>query len=958
MSQPPYAPPGNGYGLPLNPYGQPGTPLLSTQPLASSYDPYQQQPHQLAPQYYQQPPPHVQQPQQHPGQQVRLPSVAQGYPPQVQPSRPSSALPDPSGQGGAYSNGMAQPQRVATPGSYGLSQASGSASPAVSARAPPTPVMQGGQQVGGAGQGAQGGGQAASQQSPQQPQAAPKARSAMACVLCRRQKMKCEGPEKAPCRRCRAAQVECVFEAPPAAPPRPRGGGGVNEAYLEGRLSQFEQRILSLEEASTSQALVVRQQQQQQQQQHNSLVSAAAISDHERRLAALEAQLYALQLTVSRQQLPQPSQQPQQQYQQQQQQNQQNLPSMFSSPSNGPGLQALDQFGYATDGASSMPAPYAPSGAASASPALKHEPDLASVDGGDAAGAGGLGQDGHREKRWKGDSLAASSLGGAVGGGMAPLSASLGGGGTGGTGGEADFIARGVISEEEAVMCFDSYHLTFAHASSASITVTPPQPHLTFEETRRRSPLFLATVISIGARSLSRFATFHATYREAMRLAHLTFLPYADGGEDLSQLDPSSPASSFIPFVPYGAPGSDAADQPKPRMSTLSLKALMLLALYHSMPELLVHVFMLGYRFVLPTAMHEFERLSEEEKMGKQGRTLVNRGRVFLTGYLWLAFYSYCRGQQGFFDQPFDVLHAQLDVIRRSQYAEMPTDHVIQVNLEECHILLDAFKVLGPGMNKQQLAQDNRPEVYHIVAEALEKLVVWDRTYHDNMDILSQWGDSQELKSQVPLAHGRMALLMYVFRDIPFGQIDRENPQTHDFARLAVESALVILRWGVESRIWMPFSVVGGYVLHVNLPTSIFLLSTAAHLFPSDVDFSSLRPLLHRLVKQCDVTINHEGATPREIARAKRTKMEVLQLDRFAFEQAGDEMSGSTVSIASNGSGSNGLGGGGGGGGLGNGGGGGEDASLFGQEITASLDSLRLELNLWARPLLGLDDDV
>ena len=92
----------------------------------------------------------------------------------------------------------------------------------------------------------------------------PKARSAMACQLCRRQsasspslsqlarlvvaaqhphlashvraEMKCEGPEKAPCRRCRAAQVECVFEAPPAAPPRPRGTG-VTEAWVEGCVS-------------------------------------------------------------------------------------------------------------------------------------------------------------------------------------------------------------------------------------------------------------------------------------------------------------------------------------------------------------------------------------------------------------------------------------------------------------------------------------------------------------------------------------------------------------------------------------------------------------------------------------------------------------------------------------------------------------------------------------------------
>lgn len=126
-----------------------------------------------------------------------------------------------------------------------------------------------------------------------------------------------------------------------------------------------------------------------------------------------------------------------------------------------------------------------------------------------------------------------------------------------------------------------------------------------------------------------------------MRLARLTFLPYAHGGgeDDLTQLDPSSPVSAFTRFIPFGAPGSDAADAPKPRLSTLSLKALMLLALYHSMPELLVHVYMLGYRFVLPTALLGFDKLSEEEKLSPAGRGMINQGRVFLTGYLWLALY-------------------------------------------------------------------------------------------------------------------------------------------------------------------------------------------------------------------------------------------------------------------------------------------------------------------------------
>ncbi|GAA5886798.1 hypothetical protein JCM6882_005895 [Rhodosporidiobolus microsporus] len=985
MSQPPYPPPpGNGYPPPPSAYGQGGynaapSPLLSTGPLNSSsssggFDPYgggyapphlnpyhqHHQPQQRIPSGGGYLPPMA--PGQPPLQQQQQQQQQPGLPPPLPPpgARPSSALAD-----GGVSVLAQPPQRIGTPSSssYGLpppplSADAGSAagSPALSVRAPPTPTgvggvggmsgsplqqqqhLGGGGGVGGGGNGAAGGAAPGVQM--------PKARSAMACVLCRRQKMKCEGPEKAPCRRCRAAQVECVFEAPPAAPPRPRGGG-VSEAWVESRLNQVEQRVSSLEESSSSSlALVTRQ----QHQQNGSVASAAAVSDHERRIAALEAQLYALQLAASR-----PPPPPLQQ-----QQPPQGLPSMFSSPSVAHGMSAFDSSGggAAAGGGGygySAPNPYAGGAPSSASGSLKHEPDTASLDGGadGTAGAAG-GADAHREKRWKGDPLLPTTgLGGNIG-----ASAGVE---------EPDFIARGMVTEEEAAMCFNSYHLTFETSSSSSAFALP-QTHISFEETRRRSPLFLATVISIGARSLSRFDTFHATYREAMRLAHLTFLPYADGGEDLTQLDPSSPPSrSYIPFVPFGAPGSDAADAPKPRLSTLSLKALMLLALYHSMPELLVHVWMLGGRFIMPTALLEFERLSKEEKATKAGRELVNKGRVFLTGYLWLAFYTYCRGQQGYFEQPIEVLRHQLDVVRRSAYAENPTDQVIRINLEECLILLNAFKQLGPGMRTHQLAQNpggDHAELYRLVGEAIDRLVEWDKEYHDGMETLSQWGDSRELKSIIPFAHGRQCLLLYIFRDIPFAEIDRDSPKTREFARMGRESALHILRWGVESRIWMPFSVVGNYVHHVNVPSSLFLLNTVSRLYPSDTDFSSVRPLLHRLTKQCDVTITHAGATPREIARARRTKMEVLELDRFAFEQ-GEEGVGA-------GGGEGGMGGGAGGAGMfdgpparttsaasSNGGDGASDEpGLFGQEITASLDSLRLELNLWAKPLRAFEEDI
>lgn len=64
---------------------------------------------------------------------------------------------------------------------------------------------------------------------------------------------------------------------------------------------------------------------------------------------------------------------------------------------------------------------------------------------------------------------------------------------------------------------------------------------------------------------------------------------------------------------------------------------MMLLSLYNGMPDLMSHGITLTYRFGAPTALLEFERLSEEDKKGKKGRILVRRGRTFLVSFLWTS---------------------------------------------------------------------------------------------------------------------------------------------------------------------------------------------------------------------------------------------------------------------------------------------------------------------------------
>lgn len=60
------------------------------------------------------------------------------------------------------------------------------------------------------------------------------------------------------------------------------------------------------------------------------------------------------------------------------------------------------------------------------------------------------------------------------------------------------------------------------------------------------------------------------------------------------------------------------------------------------------------------------------------------------------------------------------------------------------------------------------------------------------------------VKSIVPLHHGRMWLLMYTYTCIQPEDLDLTLPRTREFVRKSVESAIVILRWAVESRVWMP----------------------------------------------------------------------------------------------------------------------------------------------------------
>lgn len=75
-----------------------------------------------------------------------------------------------------------------------------------------------------------------------------------------------------------------------------------------------------------------------------------------------------------------------------------------------------------------------------------------------------------------------------------------------------DFIERCEVRESDALMCFESYFLSCSTSTSCSVHL----PSLPFSATRRQSPLLLATIVSIGARSLRMKSTMSPSMRPSV----------------------------------------------------------------------------------------------------------------------------------------------------------------------------------------------------------------------------------------------------------------------------------------------------------------------------------------------------------------------------------------------------------------------------------------------------------
>ncbi|KAL8293237.1 hypothetical protein RQP46_000931 [Phenoliferia psychrophenolica] len=606
------------------------------------------------------------------------------------------------------------------------------------------------------------------------------------------------------------------------------------------RLMSVEDRLATLESDNTHGVALSRQ------------GRGSPAQEHEHRIAQLEAQIYSLQLAANNPQLSRslPASSLPSSYLRSQGHGPPPGPNPYSFPSHLQNPQPLAPFSGNSSPYPSQPPPQHQVSAPYPSypPAGRHtfpsgRFDAGFLDGGSPAPS-------------------ASSNGDSVAGREPPPPDS----GRGekrwkGEGDVVDFITRGEVTVEEATLCFDSYFLNYNLLNPSTPSLSLPI-HLPFPETRQASALLLATIVFIGARALSHYETSALALAEALRLCHYTFVP----------------------------------EQPP---NAIDFKAITLLSLYTGMEDLQAHAVAMAFELGLPTALLRYDRLSEEDKAGKEGASLIVNGRAFLISHMWTAFYTYNRGKPGSFHISTEVLRHQVDVLERSVHTQQPTDRLIRVEVEACVIMRAVYGELGPGQRIKEVTPD---ELSTIIGNAALELEQWSRRWLDMMELVCTWGDNKEFKTAVPFHHNRMNLMMWIFRDLTPDSAPT-FPRVREFAKMAADSALQILRFGVESRIWLPHSMVGQYLLHckyvnplpspltrhllitrsvpAGIPTCLYTLSLTSRLFPEDANFPIIRRLLHRLLTQCDEQLRALTGTCRELARARITREAVLELDRI-----------------------------------------------------------------------------
>ncbi|KAK4046797.1 hypothetical protein OIV83_005792 [Microbotryomycetes sp. JL201] len=634
-----------------------------------------------------------------------------------------------------------------------------------------------------------------STKAPSEPPVATKAktRSSIACTNCRRQKMKCEGArEGLPCKRCAAAKIRCTYEL---------GQGSRNRAVRAG--------VASGDQGESGACTP----QRELPPPPSGLNDSAS---YERRLAALEVEMSVIRSLVS------------------------NVsPERYDQPAAGASPEAVMQddqlvprFGFPP---SSRPDAVPTLGATSSCTshgmhthtAYQHAPVsspsisllLNPVPMPDMVRLAGMPKPrpSHRVsqlsdvmKRPKTEEADATR----------------------------DMIGRGLITEEEALLCFDAYMATLNTPRDARV----PEVQLSFEDIRTRSSFLLSVLISVGARAIAHSDSHRTAVVESVRLTQESLL--------------------------------------LPSPSVLVVKALVMFSLYNGVSRYCGTVATTVDKLGLPQALLTLRDLPESERHSDKARQLALNGRIFLTTWAWSSLYTVCAWSAPVQPYPMEVITEQIDILRNSDYTETTLDALLQTHIESALFAHRAWNELGPGMTtKKQTLSDKVVIVDRLVKDMSD----WMERRQDMQELFNGWGDHSKIRKSTPYHHNRLIFDGYVLQKLEEADSSEITVDVRVFIRAAVETLFYCIKFGTETRMWLHHATAAHYWAQIKVPAALRFLFICLRVVPDEICPRRVLDMLDGMERYLD-RVNTPTITPLEIATAATLRVVIGEMREYTSE--------------------------------------------------------------------------
>ncbi|KAM0786579.1 hypothetical protein ACM66B_002035 [Microbotryomycetes sp. NB124-2] len=627
-----------------------------------------------------------------------------------------------------------------------------------------------------------------------------KTRSSIACTNCRRQKMKCEGArEGLPCKRCAAARVRCTYEL---------GQGSRNRAVRAGVASgdHGESGVCT-----------------PQRELPPAPLGLNDSDSYDRRLAALEVEMSVIRSLVSnvspeRHEHTTPGASPDTQMYDDQ------LVPQFGFPPPPNRRESIATARSYADQASHTHAAYQHVPVSSPSISLLLNPvpmpDMVRLAGmpkpRQSQRSAAMSDVMKRPKTEEADAM-------------------------------RDMIGRGLIAEDEAILCFDAYLATLNTPRDNRI----PEVPLSFEDIRTRSSFLLSVLISIGARAIAHTDSHRTAVVESVRLTQESLL--------------------------------------LPTPSILVIKALVFFSLYNGTSRYCGMVATTIDKLGLPPALFKLRDLADSERRSDKARELALHGRIFLTTWVWSCLYTVCAWAAPVQPYPLDAITEQIDILRTSDHTETTLDALLQTHIESAMFACRAWNELGPGMvAKKQTLSDK----VKVVDKLVKDMSDWMERRQDMQELFNGWGDHSTIRKSTPYHHNRLIFDGYVLQKLEEADKNEITDDVRAYIRAAVETLFYCIKFGTETRMWLHHATAAHYWAQVKVPAALRFLFTCLRVVPDEICSRRVLDMLEGMERYLD-RVNTPTITPLEIATAATLRVLIGEMREFVVGLSSSRRDGS-----------------------------------------------------------------